>query len=212
MNNILMDSMPRNQTLIVVEGKREKENILKILFKCFPEIPISIESVHVYENNVYDLYHEIEEEYGEGWFEDDLEINIPMLICRKFDIRPPLERNNFTNIILMFDYEHHDTFYSDEKIMKLQKHFRSADNDGISFWEDLRSYFDVIARDNIVKANTLQEGENEAEESIKEMYYKLDWAEILEKQNNLSLDNVNGIIMVLCTCITFLGEYKFFWK
>lgn len=38
-----LDSGPRNQTLIVVEGKREKDYILKILLKSFQEIPIQME-------------------------------------------------------------------------------------------------------------------------------------------------------------------------
>lgn len=338
-DNIQVPSAPRNQTLIVVEGKLEKNSILKILFRCFPEIPIRIENVHIYENDIYDLYHAIEEEYGELWYEDDLEIDVPFLLSRKFNIEPPLVQKNFTNIILMFDYEHHDNCYSDEKIMKMQKHFNSVEDEGLlyinypmiesfyhyrsfpdkeylsrsipvtcrpgrmykekvreesfileyidlfsklvhmlkskiglseqiieegafallsartnedlekeiekftkqtflseknknnlkfsirdllsgqkyiekglSYWEDLRTYFEIIVRDNIIKANKIQNGREDTETTVKEKYYSIDWAKVLEEQNKLSADSVSGIIMVLCTCITFLGEYKFYWK
>lgn len=329
----------RNQTLIVVEGKLEKEGILKSIFRCFPEIPIRIENVHVYENNIYDLHHAIEKEYGESWYEDNLEINIPFLLNQKFQIEPPLIKKNFTNIIMMFDYEHHDFRYSDEIIMKMQRHFNHIEDEGIlyinypmieslyhypsfpdeeyllrkipvscnpgsvyknavkeksciheyinlfhelvnkigkkvglpiqkieegafallaarthedleteikhfinqtklkdqnkksleqtirlflsrqkywdeesSYWEDIRQYFKRIAQDNMIKAYYIQEGKNDAGITIKEKYYSIEWARVLEEQNTLSADQENGIIMVLCTCITFLGEYKFFWK
>lgn len=338
-NNIKTDSMPRNQTLIVVEGKLEKNNILKVLFRCFPELPIRIENIHVYENDIYDLYHAIEEEYGELWFEENMEIDIPFLVSRKFDIVPPLVKRNFTNVILMFDYERHDNYYSDEKIMKMQKHFANVEDEGllyinypmiesfyhyktfpdneylsrsipvmckpgsvyknkvqeescileyinlfsrlvdmlkskiglsdqiieegasallsaetneelekeiekftnqthlseknknnlkfsirnllsrqeymekgISYWEDIRTYIGRIVYDNIIKADSIQRGGEDTETTVKEKYYSIEWANVLEKQNELSADNVDGIIMVLCTCITFLGEYKFYWK
>lgn len=86
-DNIQVPSAPRNQTLIVVEGKLEKNSILRILFRCFPEIPIRIENVHIYENDIYDLYHAIEEEYGELWYEDDLEIDVPFIIINPFQIK-----------------------------------------------------------------------------------------------------------------------------
>lgn len=334
-----IDNMPRNQTLIVVEGDLEKYGLLKILLKCFPELPIRIENVHIYKNDIYNLYHEIEKEYGESWYEEALEVDIPLLVSRKFDIIPPLEKKNFTNIIMMFDYEHHDNFYSDEKIMKMQRHFNSVEDEGflyinypmieslyhyksfpdkeyiyryipvtcnpgnhykekvrkesvileyvnlynklikilkskirlpvdkiedeafvllsvknrdelqkeidafinqtylsekkknnlrysilkllsgqqyiekgISYWEDMRNYFRIILEDNIVKASFIQESKENKTLSVKDKYLSIDWGKVLERQNELSQDCINGVIMVLCTCITFLGEFKFCWN
>lgn len=41
---------------------------------------------------------------------------------------------------------------------------------------------------------------------------ELDLVKILEEQNESSGNEENGYIWVLCTCIMFLGEYKFFWN
>lgn len=41
---------------------------------------------------------------------------------------------------------------------------------------------------------------------------ELDLVKILEEQNESSRNEENGYIWVLCTCIMFLGEYKFFWN
>lgn len=333
-----IENMPRNQTLVIVEGNLEKYVLLRILLKCFPEIPIQIENVHVYENDIFDLYHAIEKEYGESWYEEELEIDVPYLISRKFKIVPALEKKNFVNTIMMFDYEHHDNFYSDDKIMKMQKYFNSVDDQGflyinypmieslyhyvsfpdkeyiyrsipvtcqpgkkykekvkeesaileyvslyhklvdaikskvglaeewienvafellsvnnekdlqdkvevfisqtnlssknkgnlkfsickllseqlymkkgISYWEEMRNYFKIILEDNVLKASYIQEGMDNVARNTKDKYLSLEWWKVLDKQNELSRDSVNGIIMVLCTCITFLGQYKFCW-
>lgn len=331
------ESPSRNKTLVIVEGKTEKTFLLKALLLCFPEIPIKIEDVYIYSSNIYDLYRAIEDEYEETWFEDDLSIDIPLLISRKQSVEPPLDKRAFTNIIMIFDYEHHDTFYSDEKIMKMQRHFSNASEDGLlyinfpmlesvyhfkeipdreyisrsipitcspgkrykelvksesvimdylglfnkvneflkkiiprsddvietlsyelllsrtleeienaveqmasnfglaekrvdnmkhqlsatmstypfinkatSYWNDLRELFLYVIKENINKSACIQKVTNQGL-SVKAKYDSISWDEILKRQNEFSADDKNGIIFVLCTCITFLGEYKFYW-
>lgn len=328
----------RNQTLVIVEGDLEKYVMFKTLLKCFPEIPIQMQNVHIYQNDIYDLYHAIEIEYGNMWYEEGLDINIPYLISAKFNIVPALEKKNFVNIIMIFDYEHHDNFYSDEKILKMQKYFNRVEDQGflyinypmieslyhyksfpdeeyihrsvpvtcnpgkkykemvknesaiidyislyhrlidivkckvelpeevidnfvaeflsfsdtdkindeieiflnktnlspkeknnfkftiskllteqqymkkkISYWEEMRIYFKTIFEDNVTKADYIQENGEDNAGTLKEKYLNINWENVLNRQNEMSRDCENGIIMILCTCITFLGEYKFCW-
>lgn len=336
----ILRNTPKNQTLILVEGDYEKNTMLRILCRCFPDSPINMKNIHIYGTDIYDLYHLIEVEYGEDWFEDSLEIDIPLLISKKLGIYPKLDKRNFTNTILMFDYEHHDNWYSDEKIQRLQSHFVNPSDDGIlyinypmvesflhmtsipdfdyitraipvtcnpgnkyknivnqnsallkylsvytkvfkevfenidgidenqvdnivfmllsfsdkeklqddiygylkslkvdeqninrlkysisakmssleywdenmSYWEKLRQMIVYVIEQNICKAWFIQEKEEKNNISTKEIYGELDWNKILEAQNIASADPVSGIIWVLCTGITFLGEYKFYWN
>ncbi len=333
-------SEKRNQTLLIVEGKHEKFEMLNMLLKVFPEIPLDMENIHIYNADIYDLYLQIVKEYEDDWYENGCEVNIPMLISRRLNITPQLDKRNFTNIILMFDYEHHDTSYSDEKIYKMQSHFNSISDDGIlyinypmiesyqhiftipdteyseryvrvacnkgseyknlvheksliwkylvfyqklcktinkffsniskdnldtvinrllaidnsnmllekvgdilksisiaggdntlqytiahqiqelnytdeglDFWAKLRQIILYTATQNIVKAWKLQKDLIMLDEKkTKEMYLELNFEEILMQQNEVSRGFEDGIIWVLCTCITFLGEYKFFWN
>lgn len=332
----ITDKYKRNQTLIVVEGKFEKNIIMMMLGICFPEMSLEMSNIHIYGAKIYDLYHMIELEYGRDWFEQELEINIPYLISKKFKLYPHLDRRNFTNIILIFDYERHDILYSYDKILKMQKHFSNVSEDGIlyinypmiesfvhmdkipddfyidrkvsvkcrpgkvykniakqnsvvnkyfyaykkiigylkeyidesaihkgvfdifkcadksninlyledclkemninetyrhelslkissqliklgyldeniSFLEKLRSMMVYVALCNIKKAWTIQE-KIKSNECSKECYEKINWKKILKEQNMLSKDEENGYIWVLCSCITFLGEFKFLWN
>ena len=141
----LLKKEKRNQTLVVVEGEHEKHTLLNIMLTCFPEIPIMSENIHVYAADIYDLYHDIEKEYESNWYEGDLAIDIPMLISRRYNLEPQLNKNNFTNIILMFDYEHHDIWFSDEKIQRMQRHFDNISNDGILYinYPMIEAYKDI---------------------------------------------------------------------
>lgn len=341
MNNYdFLKNEQKNQTLVLVEGEHEKKILLNILLACFPEVPILSDNIHVYEADIYDLYHDIEVEYEEDWYENDLEIDIPLLISRRHSIEPHLKKNNFTNIILIFDYEHHDTWFKDEKIERMQNHFNSMSDDGILFinypmieayrhilsipdedyleryvsvncqpgreykrlveensaigkyfnaydnllkylsekiknveseeimklaynilsireketlrenisnlliaykiedkirvnmeysitnavvnlgyldeeinyWEKLRQIVIYIVTINIEKAAKVQKGVEETTYGLKEKYLDIDWRRILDEQNESSRNPETGIIWVLCTCVTFLADYKFFWK
>ena len=356
MSNYNRNEDSRNKTLIIVEGDLEKNIILKILLPYVGEGFITFDNVQIYKSNIYNLYNDINEEYGEKWFEEKLPINLPFLISRRLNISPHLDERNYTNIILMFDYERHHSGFSDEKISKMQNHFKdmtgsgllyinypmieslfhfdkipgpefqlkavsvkckpgakyknlvkqeskikeslmlydkmnkylkkyisddeqniqlyvktilsvtsvedigtvlkgilskasllkgdphnlqcylkammkqySRTKDSIPYWDDLRNLILYIAKENIKKAYNIQKNntlrneltvkeQNELtvkeqnELTVKEQYNLLDWNLILEQQNKFSADSEKGFIYVLCTCITFLGEYKFFWN
>ena len=47
---------------------------------------------------------------------------------------------------------------------------------------------------------------------LKEKYLDIDWTRILDVQNLSSRNPETGVIWVLCTCVIFLADYKFFLK
>lgn len=335
----LIQATQRNQTLILVEGKHEKDILVKLVLDIFPEIPVKMENVHIYGTDIYDLYWLIQKEYGDDWDQADIEVNLPLLISRRNGIEPPLDSRCFSNIILMFDFERHDDKYDDSKIRRMQSYFSNATESGIlyinypmieayqhmrripepdyltksvpascghdykrlagensyintlwdfyekcyrtlrnsaegmekgklekilfrllqlpqtatlfeeidgilltngcpenvrmrlghyfqakfrasthisqekSFWKNARELLFYIIDINMEKAWRVQNGMDcTPPASLQEAYYQLDWAEILQKQVIASEDFASGIIWVLCTCITFLGEYKFYWN
>lgn len=111
----------RNRTLIVTEGNHEKFRLLKKLLLSFPEIKIDFKNIVIYESNVYNLYEKIVSDYGSDWEEQD--IDLPMSVSKWKNYPYELSKENFTNIILIFDYERHDPYFSEEKICKFQNYF-----------------------------------------------------------------------------------------
>lgn len=123
----------KNKTLILVEGDHEKYVLLKMIFKLFPETGMNSDNVLVYGTDIYDLYNCIIKEYGDDWDSNDLEINLPYIVSTKNHEEKILDKRDFTDIFIVFDYERHDNFYSDEKIGKMQKHFCDSTADGVLY-------------------------------------------------------------------------------
>lgn len=128
MNNYLEGVRKRSQTLLIVEGNHEKNELFRLLFRCFPEMKISMEDIWIYGTNIYMLYDDIVKEYGEEWEEDD--IDLPFVISKKQGMAPLRYKDDFTNIILVFDYERHDTNFAEEKIIRMQKCFMDSTDMG----------------------------------------------------------------------------------
>ncbi|MBQ5851976.1 MAG: hypothetical protein IIW54_14365, partial [Lachnospiraceae bacterium] len=118
------------------------------------------------------------------------------------------EIDAFINQTYLSEKKKNNLRYSILKLLSGQQYIEK----GISYWEDMRNYFRIILEDNIVKASFIQESKENKTLSVKDKYLSIDWGKVLERQNELSQDCINGVIMVLCTCITFLGEFKFCWN
>ncbi len=116
----------RHQNLLIVEGNHEKNKLFKLIFQTFPEIDISIEDIVIYGTNIYMLYNEIEEEYGNKWYNE--EVDLPFIVGKKKNYK--VNKNDFTNIFLVFDYEHHDPNFSVDKIEKMQRYFSDSTDMG----------------------------------------------------------------------------------
>ena len=121
MNNYSNTPRSRNQTLLIVEGDHEKNKLFWLIFNCFPEINIDMDNVWIYGTNIYLLYEDIVKEYGPDWLEEEIDIDLPFVISKKKTPDTLRYKDDFTNIILVFDYERHDTNFSERKILQNAK-------------------------------------------------------------------------------------------
>ena len=120
MSNYQSTARKKRQNLIIVEGNHEKNQLAELIFKCFPELNIKKEDVWIYETNIYLLYKDIEDAYGENWAKDNIDIDLPFVISKKKNPDNLQYKNNFNNIILVFDYERHILTYINYRIMIFQ--------------------------------------------------------------------------------------------
>ncbi|MCM1124086.1 MAG: hypothetical protein NC416_16005 [Eubacterium sp.] len=118
----------RRQNLLIVEGNHERDKLFSLIFRCFPEMNIDMEDVWIYGTNIYMLYEDIVKEYGDRWTED--EIDLPFVISRKQSPESLRYKEDFVNIILVFDYERHDPNFSEKKIIDMQNYFVDAADTG----------------------------------------------------------------------------------
>lgn len=130
MNKYLAKVRKRSQTLLIVEGNHEKNELFWLIFKCFHEIGIDMDNVWIYGTNIYMLYEDIVKEYGVDWAEEEMDIDLPFVISKKNEPNNLRYKDEFTNIILVFDYERHDPNFSETKIVQMQKAFSDATDMG----------------------------------------------------------------------------------
>lgn len=126
MNKYTVKARKRNQSLLIVEGNHEKNQLFWLIFKCFPELNIDMNDVWIYGTNIYRLYEDITKEYGDTWADDEIDIDLPFVISKKTNPEDIRYKNDFTNIILIFDYERHDTYFSEQKILDMQRIFEDS--------------------------------------------------------------------------------------
>ena len=126
MNDYRGKGKKRNQILLIVEGHHEKNKLFWLIFKCFPEININMDEIWIYGTNIYQLYNDIVKEYDEEWAEENVDIDLPFVITKKQYPNKLRYKEDFTNIVLVFDYERHDTNFSEEKILEMQRCFVDA--------------------------------------------------------------------------------------
>lgn len=130
MSNYMKEVRKRSQNLLIVEGNHEKNKLFWLLFKCFPEINIDMDDIWIYGTNIYLLYEDIVKEYGSEWADKEDDIDLPFVISKKQHPNALCYKEDFINIILIFDYERHDTNFSERKILEMQKCFSDATDMG----------------------------------------------------------------------------------
>lgn len=133
MNNYTREVRKRSQNLLIVEGNHEKNKLFWLIFQCFPEINVCMDDVWIYGTNIYMLYKDIETEYGVEWAESGDDIDLPFVISKKHHPSSLRYKNDFINIIMVFDYERHDTNFSEEKILNMQRYFTDSADMGMLY-------------------------------------------------------------------------------
>lgn len=126
MSEYKIEKRKRRQNLLIVEGFHEKNKLFWLMFQCFPEVSIDMKDIWIYGTNIYLLYEDIVKEYGCDWSLEGYDIDLPFVISKKQHLETICYKEDFTNIILVFDYERHDTKFSEKKILELQCYFRDA--------------------------------------------------------------------------------------
>lgn len=118
----------RRRNLFIVEGNHEKKKLMGLLLKIYPEIDIEWEDIIIYTTNIYQLYELIKKKYNDNWYDTD--VDLPFIVGEKLRLDETLHKEDFMNILLIFDYERHDPSFSEEKIRNLQSYFRESTDVG----------------------------------------------------------------------------------
>lgn len=190
----------RRKSLFIVEGNHEKNELMEFLLLIFPEIDIRDEDIIVYGTNIYMLYEDIIKEYHEDW--DSQDVDLPYLVTKKKSYAIPLRKDDFINIVLVFDYERHDPNFDEDKICRMQQYFGDSTDVGKLYinYPMVESYqhFEQWPDNSFAYTSisvTLQPGK-EYKKLIRDMYVT-NYMEWYHKVNDVLTDKFNVSLKII---------------
>lgn len=115
--------MSRKRILLVVEGKKQEVSLFRVLFACY-RLDLEYE-IFPYGTNIYELY--------ERMFADGAQDDLTLLGVLKE--RAPAEDRwlfdqNYSDMLLVFDYEPQDNRFSPERLAEMQRYFNESTDNG----------------------------------------------------------------------------------
>ncbi len=127
---------------------------------------------------------------------------------------------NLSQISLDFLEEYLKKYCDDQRVIDTLKNnlkVRLTEDNNItekqSFINSMRNKLLYISKMNLKKAWYIQNGlSTEVKEADRDMYGNLNFEKVLDTQISSSANPNTGIIWVLCSFVTILGEYKFYWE
>ena len=145
-NYDFIQTRSRGKHLLIVEGNHEKDELVPLILKCFPQIKIQPENIVVFGTNIYQLHLNIEKEYGESWF--DVMVDIPYVVSKMKRLDTVWHAQDFIDIFLIFDFERQDTYFSKETIKRMQEYFIDSTDMGKLYinYPMVESYWDTYDR------------------------------------------------------------------
>lgn len=121
--------MNDKKILLLTEGEKLEKELFTHLYLLY-----DIKNVQIipYKTNIYNFYHRLLKDYGrDGEINFDV-IDIPLFLNEYFGWEQGdlLNRDDFSDILLVYDFDPHDSNYSPEKIIKLLNHFNESTDNG----------------------------------------------------------------------------------
>lgn len=117
------------KVLLMTEGEVVEDKLFKHLYFLYGENNVQIIP---YKTNIYSFYHRLLKDYNIDGEIDFDSIDIPLFLNEyfKFEGNQLLNEQDFSDVILVFDYDPHDPNYESEKVKVLLKNFNESSDKG----------------------------------------------------------------------------------
>ena len=116
----------KKKVLVLVEGEKRDVGVMEKLFGVYPELDANYQIVP-YRTNIYVLYNDY---FNNNDTPGDLDL-LQILKSREQDPeQKKIFDDRYTDILLIFDLDPHDTMFTEEKIRRLQAHFCESSDMG----------------------------------------------------------------------------------
>lgn len=118
--------MAKRKILILVEGEKAEVKLMNRLFSVYTEFSEKYEIVSYY-TNIYVLYNEF---FKSGYADDNLDILQVLKEKETYKDKRAIFDESYTDILLIFDLDPHDSEFSASKIREMQNYFSESSDMG----------------------------------------------------------------------------------
>lgn len=137
--------MAEGKILLLVEGKRIEPKLFQHFYNLYEIRNLKIVS---YCANLYALYHRLKSDYADANGNIEYEfIDLPLFINDYLQLEGDdrLDKNNFREILLVFDFDPQDPSYTREKLLELLMNFSNSTENGKLYinYPMVESYKDI---------------------------------------------------------------------
>ena len=184
----------QSKILIIGEGAKAERRLMEYLCQQYG---IQRKAFVTYGAIIYDLYDKITSQYTSDW----TGLNIQLMLqeyARPEDL--PILQDNYTDILLVFDFDPGDNRYSAEKLMKLVKFFAHSEREGRLYinYPMLESILDFSSLDLDGSNDFLQSKVGKAEFVPDSKYKrKVNQEGCIHQLENIDKTSLNAIIRLV---------------
>lgn len=115
--------MSKRKVLLIVEGRKQEVKLFKALFACY-HLNFGYE-IYPYETNIYELYEKM---FSNGE-QEELSL-LGVLKERANEEDRQLFDQDYSDILLVFDYEPQDDRFSESRLEEMQRYFSESTDTG----------------------------------------------------------------------------------
>ncbi|WP_270166802.1 hypothetical protein [Paenibacillus sp. SYP-B4298] len=122
--------MAERAILLLVEGEVVEPKLLNHFYNLYGIHNIRIVA---YKTNLYALYHRLKKDYADQHGDIDYAaIDVPLFLNDYFQLEEPnkLNRLDFSDILLIFDFDPQDPSYTSEKLLEMLHNFSNSTDIG----------------------------------------------------------------------------------
>lgn len=156
--------MSTKQVLMLVEGEKVEPQLFEHFYQLYQKSNVKIVP---YKTNLYALFHKLKKDYADHSGHIDFEsIDLPLFLNDYFGFtdKDRLSKNDFQDILLVFDFDPQDPRYSRNKLMELLNGFSDSTEIGklyinypmIESFKDITSIVDGSFMDSTVAWSEIQ--------------------------------------------------------
>lgn len=137
--------MAERAILLLVEGEVVEPKLLNHFYNLYGIHNIRIVA---YKTNLYALYHRLKKDYADQHGDIDYAaIDVPLFLNDYFQLEEPnkLNRLDFSDILLIFDFDPQDPSYTSEKLLEMLHNFSNSTDIGKLYinYPMVESYRDI---------------------------------------------------------------------